>query len=140
MGYNYPKNTFLQLKHYIQRIYLTLLPTKAKMQRISYVIFENISHFSWHNLSLFFELKHYILYTEIPPSNCKFSDFLSLELKFSKLFMPFFKQEVSFSSKFGSLFSLLRDNSSALFKVKLYILLTKVADQSANFQTCHCPC
>ena len=43
MGYFCPKNTFFQLKHYIQRIYL-----------ISPVIFETISHFSRHNSSVLF--------------------------------------------------------------------------------------
>ena len=44
---------------------------------------------------------------------------------------------MSFSSKFGSLFIFIRDYSSALFKLKLYMLLINVAHQSANFQTCH---
>ena len=48
-----PKNAFLQLKHYIQRIYLTLLSTTCvKIHQITYVIFETISHFSRHNSSL----------------------------------------------------------------------------------------
>ena len=55
MGYFCPKNTFLQLKHYIQRIYLTLLSTTCvKIHQIPYVIFETISHFSRHNSSVFF--------------------------------------------------------------------------------------
>ena len=55
MGYICPKNTFLQLKHYIQRIYLTLLSTTCvKIHQIPYVIFETISHFSRHNSSVFF--------------------------------------------------------------------------------------
>ena len=49
------------------------------------------------------------------PSKCVFSDFPLLELKFTKLFMSFFKKKVSFSSKFESLFSVMRDNPSALF-------------------------
>ena len=49
------------------------------------------------------------------PSKCKFSDFPLLKLKFTKLFMSFFKQKVSFSSMSGSLLSVMRDNSSALF-------------------------
>ena len=48
------------------------------------------------------------------PSKYKFSDFPLLELKFIKFLMSFFKQKVRFSSKFGSLFSVMRDNSSAL--------------------------
>ena len=49
------------------------------------------------------------------PSKYKFSDFPLLELKFIKFLMSFFKRKVSFSSKLGSLFSVMRDNSSALF-------------------------
>ena len=49
------------------------------------------------------------------PSKYKFSDFTLLELKSIKFLMSFFKQKVSFSSKLGSLFSVMRDNSSALF-------------------------
>ena len=49
------------------------------------------------------------------PLKCKFSVFSLLELKFTKLFMSFFKQKMSFSSKFGSFFSVMRDNSAALF-------------------------
>ena len=47
-----PKKTFLQLKHYVQRIYLTLLSTTSV--KISYVIFKTISHFSRHKSSVFF--------------------------------------------------------------------------------------
>ena len=45
MVYICRKNTFFQLKHYIQRIYLTLLSTTVKIHQIPYVIFETISHF-----------------------------------------------------------------------------------------------
>ena len=138
MGYICPKNTFLQLKH-IQRIYLTLLSTTyVKTHQIPYVIFETISHFSRHNSPVLFQLKHYILLTKIPPSKCKFSDFPLLQLKLIKFLMPFFKQKMISYSKFGSLFSVIRGNSSAPFYLKPYMLLTKVAYQSANFQTCHC--
>ena len=37
--------------------------------------------------------------------------------------MSFIKQKVSFSSKFGPFFSVMRDNSSVLFWLKLYMLL-----------------
>ena len=49
------------------------------------------------------------------PSKCKFSDFLLLALKLTKFLMSFFKQKVSVSSKFGSLFSAMRHNSSVIF-------------------------
>ena len=54
MGYFCPKNTFSQLKLYIQRIYLTLLPTTCvKFQQFLYVIFETMSDFSRRNSSVF---------------------------------------------------------------------------------------
>ena len=43
-------------------------------------------------------------------SNCKFSHFPLLALNFIKFLMSVFKQKVSFSSNFGSLFSVMRDN------------------------------
>ena len=45
----------------------------------------------------------------------RLSDFSLLESKFTKFLMSFFKQKISFSSKFGSFFSVMRDNSSVLF-------------------------
>ena len=55
MGYFCPKNTFLQLEHYIPKIYLTLLSTTCvKIHQITYVVFETISHFSQHNSSVSF--------------------------------------------------------------------------------------
>ena len=49
------------------------------------------------------------------------------------------KLQASFSLNFSSLFSIMR-NSSVLFKLKLYMILTKGAHQSVNFQTFHCSC
>ena len=52
MGYFCPKNTFVQLKHYMQDIYVTLLSTTCvKIHQIPYVISETISRFSQHNSS-----------------------------------------------------------------------------------------
>ena len=48
------------------------------------------------------------------PSMCKFSDFLLLGLSFTK-FLMYFSNKVSFPSKFGSLYSIMRDNSSVIF-------------------------
>ena len=47
MGYICLKTTSLQLKYYIQNIYLTLLSTTCvKIHQIPYAIFETISYFS----------------------------------------------------------------------------------------------
>ena len=59
-------------------------------------------------------------------------------IKSAKFFMSFFKAQVSFSSKFASFFSVVTHNSSVLLWLKHNILSTKVAHQSANFQTYHC--
>ena len=121
MGYICQKNTFLQLKHYIRRIYLTLLSTTCvKIHQTPYDLFETISHFSRELVCIILAQTLHTFDKNIP-SKYKFSDFPLLELKFINFLMPFFKQKVSFSSKFGSLFSVMRDNSSALFWLKLYI-------------------
>ena len=85
-----PKNTFLQLKP-IQRIYLTLLSTTCvKIHQITDVIFETTSHFSQHNPSVSFLLKHNIL-SRKEPIKVQFSDFQLLRLKLTKFLMSFFK-------------------------------------------------
>ena len=89
-----PKNTFLQLKQNMPKIYLTLLSaTCVKIHQITYVIFETISHFSWHNSCIFLAQTLYTFYKS-SPSKCKFSDFPLLGLKFTKFLMSFFKQKV----------------------------------------------
>ena len=119
MGYFCPKNTFLQLKDYIQRIYLTLFSTTCvKIHQNTYVIFEIKSHFSRHNSFVFFLAQTLHTFNKCSTSKWKFSDFPLLGLKFTKFLMPFFKQKISF-------FSVMRDNSYVLFQLKLYMLLAK---------------
>ena len=50
----------------------------------------------------------------------------------------FFKAQVSSSSNIALFLSVMKNNSSVLFWSKHNMLLTKVAYQSANFQTSHC--
>ena len=116
IDYFCPKNTFLQLQHYLPKIYLTLLSTICvKIYQISYVIFETIYKlfFTTQFLGIFFGQTLHTFYKS-SPSKCKFSDFPLLGLKFIKFLMSFFKQKVSFPSKFGSFFSVMGDNSSIL--------------------------
>ena len=54
--------------------------------------------------------------------------------KFTKSFMSYLKPQVSFSLNFASLFNVMRDNSSALSWLKLYMIFTKGPHQSAKFQ------
>ena len=71
----------------------------------------SLSHF-WNHNSLFTDTtpSYFLSQTlhtsyKSSPSKCKFSEFPLLALKFTKFLMLFFKQKVSVSSKFGSLFS-----------------------------------
>ena len=71
---------------------------------------------------------------KISTSECKFSDLPLFTLIFTKFLMSILELRTSFSSNFASLFSVMRHNSSVLFHLKLYMLWTKGARQSANFQ------
>ena len=52
--------------------------------------------------------------------------------------MSCLKPQVSYYLNFSSLLSVMRDNSSVLFQLKLYMIWTKGAHQSAKFQTFNC--
>ena len=52
--------------------------------------------------------------------------------KFTKSFMSYLKPHVSFSLNFASLFNVMRDNSSVLSWMKLNMIFTKGAQQSAK--------
>ena len=109
-GIQLSKNAFLQLKHYIQRIYLTLVSTVCvKIHQTPYVIFETISHFLRHS-SLYFLTQLLHTFYKSSPSKCTFPDFPLLALKLIQFLMSFFKQKLGLSSKFGSFFSVRRDN------------------------------
>ena len=68
-----PKHTFLQLKHYIQRIYLSLMWSNCvKIHQITFVILETISHFS-QLLCIF--LVHYVSSTKVAHQSANFQTF-----------------------------------------------------------------
>ena len=103
------KNTFLQLKHYMQRIYPTLHSTTCvKIHQRTYVVFETISHFSRHSLSIFFLDETLHTFCKSSLSKWKFSNLPLLALKFTKFLMSFLGGRVSFFSKFASLLSVMR--------------------------------
>ena len=84
-----PKNTFLQLKYYIQRICLTVLSTTCvKIHQMSfftpYVIFQDTS-------PLYFLSQALHTFGKSRPLNFEFSDFTLLALKFTKSVMSLFK-------------------------------------------------
>ena len=66
-------------------------------------------------------------------SKCKFSVFPLLGLKFTKFFISFFDQKVSFSSMFGSLFSVMRDNSFVLLLAQTLYTINKSSTLKSKF-------
>ena len=118
--------------HHIQWIYLTLLSTTCvQIHQVTYVSFETISHFSQHKSSVSFQLNYDILSTKVAHERPNFQTF-----HFSKFPRHFSNKKSVFLQ--SSFFSVMRDNSSVLFRLKLHVLQAKVLHQSANSQTCHC--
>ena len=76
MGYICPKNSFLQLKHYMQRTCVTLLSTICvKIHQIPYVIFETISHFFTTQLVWISLAQTLHTFDKNIRSKCKFLEF-----------------------------------------------------------------
>ena len=91
-----------------------------------YVIFETNFH---DTTRLHYFSSHITYFWQKYPIKVQIFRFFTIELKYIKFLMSFFTQKVSLSPKFGSLFSVIRNNFSVLFHVKLYILLTKGTHQ-----------
>ena len=128
MGYICPKNTFLQLKHYIQRIYLTLLSaTYVKIHQIPYICrFWN--HKSFFTTQLVCIILVQILHTfdKYIPSKFKFPDFSLLELKYVK-FLHFCITLLHF---FSCTFICYWQKTSALIKIyQIYHVIFETKSQ-----------
>ena len=69
----------------------------------------------------------------------QFSDFWMVGWKFTKFLVSCLKLQVSFSLNFALLFSAMRDNSSVVFKLKLYMIWKKdhIKVQNLRFSTGH---
>ena len=63
----------------------------------------------------------------------KVSDFWVIGWNFTKFLMLYLKPQVNFSLIFGSLFSVMRDNSSVLFYLTRYMIWKRRTHQSAKF-------
>ena len=90
------------------------------------------SSMSWKITPLYFFRSIVIYFAQGTNQSANFWDVWVLRSKFTKL-LSFFKQQVSFSSNYVSLFSVLRSNSSALFELNFYILSAKGAYQKYKF-------
>ena len=117
---------------------------RIKIHQIPHVMFGTKSQFFFKLCItlqchvMYFSSKYLYALDKWIQSKRKFLDFPLFRLKFTKFVMSFFKQKVSFSSKFESFFNVMRDNSSVVFRLKPHVLLGRVVHQNANFQTCHC--
>ena len=67
-------------------------------------------------------------------SKSKSSDLPLLASKFTKFIVSFFESKIQFFSNFAALSSVMKDNSSVLFHLKLYRVLTKGTHQKQNFR------
>ena len=90
------------------------------------------SSMSWKITPLYFFRSIVIYFAQGTNQSANFWDVWVLRSKFTKL-LSFFKEQVSFSSNYVSLFSVLRNNSSALFELNFYILSAKGAYQKYKF-------
>ena len=134
MGHFCSKNTLLQLKHYIQRLYLTLLSTTClKIHQILYVIFETITDLSRHNSFVFIQLS----ITQQPIRVLIFRLYTA-HVKIHQIPHAISLTKSKFSFKVWITLQCHERYSSVPFQQKLYMLLTKVVHQSANFQTFDC--
>ena len=133
-----PKNRLLQLKHYIQRIYLTLLSTTyVKIHQIASVICETKSSLLRHNFSVFFS-SNITYFLQKQPIKEHIFRLSTARVKVHQIPDDIFQIKSQFFFKVWIFFSVMKDNSSVLFQLKRHMLLTKAADQCANFQSCHC--
>ena len=101
-----------------------------------WVFLQSLDHssVSWEiTLLRFFSWNFIYAIDKSSTSKCKFSDFPLLALKLTKFAMSFLKPRASFSSNFTSLSTLMGDNSSVLFHLKLYMLSTKGTNQVQIF-------
>ena len=125
MGYICLKTTFLQLKHYIQKIYLTLLSTTfVRIHQIPYVIFETISHFSRYTTRPYNISSKTTYFWQKYPVKVQIFRFFITRVKIHQIYHVIF-QTKSFSLNFGSLFSFMRDNSPVLFNSSVHDLVKR---------------
>ena len=89
------------------------------------------------NSSVFFLSQTFILWTK-RTHRSKISRLLSVWVKTHQISDVIFETTSQFFLNFASLFSVMRDNSSVLFQLKLCMIWTKGAQQSAKFQTFDC--
>ena len=133
MGYICPKNTFLQLKHCMQRIYFTFNYLCENSPNCwchfwnHKVIFHDATRMYYFSSNIIYFWQKYSIRVQI-------FRFLTIRVKIHQIFLVIFQAKSEFFSKFGSLFSVMTDNSFVLFHLKLYMILTKGIHQVQIFR------
>ena len=104
MGYICLKTTFLELKHFMQKIYVTLLSTTCvKIHQIPYAIFETIS---FHDTSRLYPFSSIVTYFwQKYPIKVQIFRLFTVQVKIHQISHGIFQTKVSFSLHFGWLFS-----------------------------------
>ena len=115
------KDTFLQLKHTYDLSNTNFNYLCENSPNFLYHFWNQKSFFTTQLPCIFLAQTLHTFY-ESSPSKCKFSDFPLLALKLTKLLMSFLKQKVSFSSKFASLFSIMREFFCTFLVETLYVI------------------
>ena len=97
-----------------------------------------LCHF-WSHKSFFTTQLLYIFLTQILLSTkVQIFRFSTAQVNVYQIPHVIFQIKSQFFFRVWIFFSVMRDNSSVLFRMKICVLLAKVVHQSANFQTCHC--
>ena len=124
------------------------LSALMKVHPINYAIFETtrsgfvqiLHHCSvpWKITPLYFFSSNLIYFRHKLTIEMKLLDFWVVASKFTKFLMSFLEARISFSSKFASLFSVMKHNPFLTFHLNIYMVWTKGSNQSANFETFNC--
>ena len=114
MGCFCPKNAFLQLKHYLQRIYLPYF--QLLVHQIPYVIFETITHFSQQNSSIFFS-SNITYFWQKHPFKVQIFRLSTARVKIHQILNVIFQTKSPLFFKVWITLSVINDNSSVTYQL-----------------------
>ena len=119
---------------------LVLKFTKFLMTKVSFSSKFGFFSVSWKIILLYFFSWNVICFWQKQQVNVQIFRLATAPIKTHRIPHVIFgtKRRASFSSNFTLLFIVMRHNSFVLSHLNLYMLWTKVAHQSANFQTFDC--
>ena len=125
---------FWACKRKFDKFFMSFLKAQVRFPTNYPSIFSAVKH----NSSVFFWLKHDILWSKRPHKSAIFLDFQKLGSKFLKLLMLILKRRVNFSFNFASFYIVMIHNSPVNFKLIQFLPCMKVPHKSPNFETFKC--